>query len=92
MIGPESRLRRGARVLSQEASGTFVLFHVDTGEYYALNEVGYRVWELCDGTRPVSELVALLCQEYEAPAEIVAADVVELVAELAHERLVVEDQ
>jgi coenzyme PQQ biosynthesis protein PqqD len=91
MIGPGSCLRRGERVLTQQAADTCVLFHLDTGEYYALNEVGRRVWELCDGTRPVAELVAQLCQEYDAPAETIAADVVELVTELADEQLVVDD-
>jgi coenzyme PQQ biosynthesis protein PqqD len=90
MIGPESCLRQGERILSQQASGTLILLHLDTGEYYALNDVGRRVWELCDGTRQVADVVALLCQEYDAPAETIAADVLALVQELAYEQLVVE--
>ena len=90
MIGLGSCLRQGERILTQQAAGTVVLLSLDTGEYYALNEVGSRVWELCDGTRRVSEVVALLCQEYAAPAETITADVLELLQDLAHEQLVVE--
>jgi hypothetical protein len=90
MIGLESCLRQRERILSQQASGTFILLHLDTGEYYALNDVGRRVWDLCDRTRQVAAIVTTVCDEYEAPAETIAADVLALVQELVHEQLVVE--
>jgi Coenzyme PQQ synthesis protein D (PqqD) len=92
MIGPESRLQRDDRVLSQVAADTLVLFHLDEGQYYAVDETGARVWDLCDGSRNVAELIAVICQEYEAPAETIQADVWELLTELVHEKLVVETQ
>ena len=90
MIGPESCLRQGERILTQQASGTLILLHLDSGEYYTLNEVGGRVWDLCDGTRQVAEIVATVCDEYEAPAEMIEADIMALVQELADAHLVVE--
>jgi len=88
MIAPESRLVKSAAVLTQEVSGTLVLLRPDDGQYYALDEVGSRVWSLCTGTRSVAELVDTICQEFDAPAERVTADVMGLLRELADERLV----
>jgi hypothetical protein len=86
-----TRLQRKERILQQEAAGTIVLLDVDSGQYYALDEVGGRVWNLCDGSRTVSELVAVLSEEFEAPAETIQRDLVELLTDLANENLVGED-
>jgi hypothetical protein len=89
MIGPESRLRHRERVLMQRAAGTLVLLDLDDGHYYALDEVSGRVWELCDGTRDVSSVVAALSEEYEAPIETIRADIQEFLEEMVDEALLV---
>lgn len=85
------RPRRRPGVLRQQASGTAVLLRLDGGMYYTLNGVGERVWDLCDGTRTVPELASAVAEEFDAPAERIAADVTELVEELAAEGLVDRD-
>lgn len=88
----DSRLQRGDFALSQRASDTPILLNIDSGQYYVLNDVGGRIWELCDGIRSVAEIITILCQEYEAPAETVTADVLELVTELVNENLLVDSE
>lgn len=73
----------------QEADADAVLLDVDTGSYFALNEVGGRVWSLCDG-RTVSEIVDVISAEFDAPVEMIRADVLELLGALADEKLVSE--
>lgn len=85
----ESRPRQRDKVIKQTTSDTLVLVNMDDGQCYGLNEVGGRLWELCDGTRSVAEVVAILSREYEAPEDLVAADVVEILEELVGEKLVV---
>ncbi len=82
------RLRRRERILKQEADGTVVLLSLHTGRYFALNEVGGRIWELCDGSRTVSETAAIISLEYEAPLDVVERDLTELLTNLIHENLV----
>jgi coenzyme PQQ biosynthesis protein PqqD len=91
MIAPESRLRRRDRVLTQRAAGQWILLDLDGGQYYALDEVSGRIWDLCDGSRDVTALVAALCQDYEAPAETVEADVLSFLGEMVEEKLVVRE-
>ena len=85
------RLRRQDGILAQEAQGQTVLLRLDDGGYYALDEVGAMIWELCDGGRSVGEIVGLLCEEFDAPAAIVQADVLEFIDDLRRERLLVFD-
>jgi coenzyme PQQ biosynthesis protein PqqD len=85
------RLRREDGVLAQEAKGQTVLLRMEDGGYYALDEVGARIWELCDGQRDVAAIVARLCDEFDAPAEIVRADALEFIGDLRRERLLVLD-
>jgi coenzyme PQQ biosynthesis protein PqqD len=84
------RLRREDGVLVQEAQGQTVLLRLEDGGYYALDEVGALIWELCDGQRSLRDVVAALCTEFDAPEATVAADVLEFVGELRHERLLVD--
>ena len=57
----EGRVRRQDGILAQEAHGQTVLLRLEDGGYYALDDVGAMIWELCDGGRAVGEIVALLC-------------------------------
>lgn len=91
MIGPDSRLRRRDRVLAQRAAGQVVLLDLDGGQYYALDEVSGRIWDLCDGSRDVSTLVSEICRDYDAPAESVEEDVLAFLGEMVEEKLVVRE-
>ena len=94
--GPEvvldERLRRQDGVLAQEAQGRTVLLRLEDGGYYALDEVGAMIWELCDGNRAVAEIVAILCEEFDAPESTVREDVLEFIGDLRRERLLVVDR
>ena len=87
----EGRVRRQDGILAQEAHGQTVLLRLEDGGYYALDEVGAMIWELCDGGRAVGEIVALLCEEFDAPEAVVQADVLEFIDDLRRERLLVFD-
>jgi len=89
MIGPQSRPRRRERVLTQTAAGTVVLLDLDGGQYYSLDEVSARVWELCDGDNGVGGIVEAISAEYDAPAETIYEDVRAFLEEMLDEKLLV---
>jgi hypothetical protein len=80
------------QVIAQENSGALVLFNMNNGQYYALNEVGKRIWELCDGSRSLEQVANILAEEYDSPAETIKSDMFELVDELMTADLLVESQ
>jgi hypothetical protein len=79
---------RNDQLLTQQSSATLVLFRLDDGQYYALDDVGIRIWDLCDGTRRVPDIVEVIRREYDAPADQIQADVRELLDDLVREGLV----
>jgi hypothetical protein len=88
MISRESCPKRMGQVIAQKASNDFLLFNMDDGNYYSLNDIGGRIWELCDGTHSVSELVVAVAAEYDAPAEVLEKDIVELLEGLQNGKLI----
>jgi hypothetical protein len=89
MIRQESCPKRVEQVIAQKASSEWLLFNMSDGNYYSLNDIGGRVWELCDGTRTVSQLVASISAEYDASIDEVEKDVVELLEGLKHGKLLI---
>jgi hypothetical protein len=67
-------------VLSRRVSGEVVILDLDSDEYFGLQEVGARVWELVETGAPFSAMVATLLEEYEVEAHRLAEDVRALLA------------
>jgi coenzyme PQQ biosynthesis protein PqqD len=88
MINLESCPKRGNQVIAQKAAHEFLLLNMEDGNYYSLNEIGGRIWELCDGNRTVSQVVAALAAEYEAPYSTLENDVMELLEGFRNGKLI----
>jgi hypothetical protein len=83
----DDRPRQAEHVLTQEAGGTLVLFHLEAGHHFSLDEVAKRIWELCDGTRSVAQIVEVMAREYDAPTDVLRADTLELLVQLGENDL-----
>lgn len=81
---------RRDRVMSQQVEGEAVLLDIDSGEYYALNEVGGLLWDLCDGSRSVGDLAERISTEFDVDSSVALTDAIELLDGLAGVGLVVE--
>jgi hypothetical protein len=58
-------------------------------ELYTLNDTGAFIWQALDGTRTLAEIGKQLEQEYDAPVEVIEADMLEIMNGLADAGLVV---
>jgi Coenzyme PQQ synthesis protein D (PqqD) len=74
----------------QEVEGESVLLDLDGGQYFALNEVGGQIWELCDGSRSEGAIVTEVCATYDIDEATAAEDVGDLLNGLAEAGLVIE--
>ncbi len=52
-----------------------LLYHPGQTTIIYCNPTASLVWQLCDGTRTIGEMIDLLSAAYEQPAEVVKADV-----------------
>ncbi|WYD80216.1 MAG: PqqD family protein [Candidatus Electrothrix gigas] len=58
-------------------------------ELYTLNDTGAFIWQALDGTRTLAEIGRQLEQEYDAPEEVIKADLREVMDGLIDVGLVV---
>ena len=72
---------RRPSVLSQSQPAGLILFNSTDECYFALDEIGSLVWEKCDGAHAISEIIAELCEQYEAPSAVIEDDLSELMSE-----------
>jgi hypothetical protein len=89
VISQASVFGRRDRVMMQEVEGASVLLDIDSGEYFSLNGVGGRVWELCDGTSSVGSIAEILCAEFDVDGDTALGDTTELLGLLFEAGLVV---
>lgn len=85
----DSRLRPADGVLSRILGGEAVLVSLGSGEYFGLNAVGTRIWELVGETGRVGDVVQALEDEYDVAAEQAREETLALLAELLERGLVV---
>jgi hypothetical protein len=74
-------------VLSREVHGESVLLQLDSGEYFGLDEVGTRVWQLITELGDLQAVEAAMCDEYLVEPAHVSHDVRALVGELLNRHL-----
>jgi len=85
-------------IVAREIEGEVVIVPLASGvgdmegELYTLNETGRAIWRKLDGTKKVREIAAELSEEFEAPPEVLEADVAGLLAELLKRKMVVEKE
>lgn len=82
---------RNPKIIFKALATGAVLYSPQDEVYFGLNPVGVRVWELLPPvTQQLDEVCRTLQSEYpDAPAEMIRADVAELLAELEKLGLVV---
>jgi hypothetical protein len=86
-VDQDARLRRSKNATYQTVEGEAILIDVVSGAYYSLNEVGTVFWELLDGSRSVAECAETIASTYDAPLDVITADLLELAGDLVSEGL-----
>jgi len=84
----EQRLTCSPDVLSRVLDGEAVLLDLESGEYFGLNDVGTRFWELVSAGKTFGETRDLLLHEFEVARETLENDLEQLVAALLRRKLV----
>jgi len=74
---------RSPEVISQEVSGETVLLDLDSENYFGLDEVGTRIWQLIRESGDLQVIYNTLLEEYEVEEERLQADLTTLLGEIA---------
>lgn len=71
-----------AGFLIEELEGETVLFHPVRNIIIHANETATLIWQLCDGTRTISEIAEILCEAYPEARPQIEAEVPLAIQEL----------
>jgi Coenzyme PQQ synthesis protein D (PqqD) len=75
------------QALFRDLGGEAVILHLDSGTYFGLNAIGTRIWQLIEQQGRLETVFRQLCLGYDAPPDVLEADLLELVSRLADARL-----
>ncbi len=88
LVSPEARprLRRGVRMVHNEAQGGWVLLAPE--RLFKMDAIGVEILNRCTGEATFATIVDDLAATYSAPRERIEADVSALLGTLAEKQLV----
>jgi Coenzyme PQQ synthesis protein D (PqqD) len=79
-------------VISQEVSGETVLLDLESENYFGLDEVGTRIWQLIKETNDLQIIFNTLLDEYEVKEDRLQQDLDVLLSEISGLGLVTLEQ
>jgi len=88
-LNPLTRYLRSPEMVHSSIDGEVVMMSVDKGEYYGLNAMGSRIWELLERPYSVDELCGELMAHFEVDRETCLTEVSRFLGEIADQKLVV---
>lgn len=88
MINKDSIVCINKDIDATEFNDEKVMMNMDKGKYYALNEVGSRIWDLINSNTKVSEIVDALLKEYEVSEEDCTNQVISYLEDLYNAELI----
>jgi hypothetical protein len=89
MIGPDARVAAAEHVRCRTFDDDLVMVDLEGGEYFALDVVGARMWDLLVSGKTPAEVGEALAVEYEATTEDILRDCMNLADELLKRGLLV---
>jgi hypothetical protein len=87
-VDRKSVVTRPDGVLLREIEGESVLVNLDNGQYYGLDDVGTRLYQLLVDSADVGAAIETALAEYDVDAETLQRDLAELVDRLTVEGLI----
>ena len=84
----ECRFVRRHDLIATDMDGETVMMSLERGEYFGLQGVGPRIWELLEERQTVDQLTKIIVTEYDVDESICRADIQELLDSLLLNNLV----
>jgi hypothetical protein len=88
MLDDSTRVARNPDLVFADMDGETVLMDVESGAYFGISGVGCRYWELMAEPIAISDLVSVVCGDYDIDPIRCEADLMEFINELRANSLV----
>ena len=87
-INLETVINKNLEIDDKDLDGEKVMMNLDKGEYFMMNEVGSRIWEIISEPINVKEIISTLRNEYEVDEETCKDTVIEFLGRLDNADLI----
>ena len=81
-------VRVSPSTLSRELQGETVLLHMDSGEYFGLDETATRIWQLIVEKGDLHAVEAAMLEEFDVDRTALSNDLTRVIDELLAKRLI----
>lgn len=85
----ESIIKRNSGLVSTDVDGEKVMMSVENGEYFGLDSVGSRIWEMIENPIKVETLIDYLIDEFDVSKQQCEIDALEFLNELFEKKLLI---
>ena len=85
----ESKVQRNPEMVSGNMDGEIVMLSLQRGEYFGLDKVGSRIWELIEQLIVVDNIKKVLLDEYEVDVLTCEKDLLEFLEDLESKGLLI---
>lgn len=85
-------LKANEKILFQKLGDEAVILHLDSEEYFGLDSIGTRIWELLMGEGgSIEKILPILKEEYDVEEKVLKKDIEELVENLIKEKILLKE-
>jgi hypothetical protein len=86
-ISTETIISQIEEIVASDIDGETVMMSVENGEYYGLDNIGSRIWELIQKPIKVSDLIDTLLERFDVDRETCEKDVLTFLNELNDDKI-----
>jgi hypothetical protein len=90
-IASDTLLQRNPGTLFNEIDGEVVILSIENSEYYGMDKLGSRIWQLLEKPIYFRDLVSKLMDEYEVTEEQCYSDTLGFVKKIMEKKLLVSE-
>ena len=87
-INLDTIINKNLEIEDTDLDGEKVMMNLEKGEYFMMNEVGSRIWEIISKPINVKDIIETLRSEYEVDEETCKCTVIDFLTGLNHEKLI----
>ena len=87
-VNIDSVITKNTEIDDTDLDGEKVMMNLDKGQYFMMNEVGSRIWELIEGNTPIVNIIETLTNEYDVDEETCENTVMDFLGRLKNADLI----
>ncbi len=87
-VGLSDKIRRNEELIFSCLDGNTMLLSIEKDEYYAVNPIGSKIWDLIGSPQDISGICEQLYQEYDIEPEMCKNEVLNFVNQMVEKGVI----